>query len=111
MKKLCKSQNKMFGGVCSGFAEYFGIDATVFRLLVVVLTLCGVIPGVVAYLICFLLMPEADFATEKAGQSTTKHVEDDVSNLKSANINPDENNSSSNTHSDEDFNSYFKEEK
>lgn len=111
MKKLSKSKDRIFGGVCGGLAEYFGVDPTIFRLLFVVLSLAGAVPGLIVYLVCFLVMPEPEMAAENASQNTGKHVEDDVSNLKSANINPDENSTSSNTRSEEDFNSYFKDEK
>ena len=39
-KKLYKSRkNKMIGGVCGGLAEYIGLDATVVRLIVCILSL------------------------------------------------------------------------
>ena len=38
-KRLTKSKNKMLCGVCGGIAEYFNIDATVVRLIVVFLAL------------------------------------------------------------------------
>ena len=40
--KLYKSAlDKKICGVCGGFAEFFGIDATLIRLLVVLFTLAG----------------------------------------------------------------------
>ena len=40
--KLYKSSlDKKICGVCGGFAEFFGIDATLIRLLVVLFTLAG----------------------------------------------------------------------
>ena len=33
MKKLTKSSNRMFLGVCSGLANYFGLDVSITRLL------------------------------------------------------------------------------
>ena len=53
-KRLCRSRtNRMIAGVCGGIAEYMGVDATIVRILAVV------IPGIgwVTYLVCALLMP------------------------------------------------------
>lgn len=57
-KKLCKSSTdrKLFG-VCGGVAEYFGIDATIVRLGVVLFTLAGG-SGIMVYLVAALVMPE-----------------------------------------------------
>ena len=56
-KKLVKSQsNKKISGVCAGLAEYFGIDATIVRL---VFALCLLFfgCGLTAYIVCLILMP------------------------------------------------------
>ncbi|MDO4846344.1 MAG: PspC domain-containing protein [Oscillospiraceae bacterium] len=57
MKKLYLSDtDKKIGGVCGGIAEYFGIDSTIVRLIWVILALC-VGCGLLAYLICWLVIP------------------------------------------------------
>ena len=57
-KKLTKSQtNRMLCGVCAGVAEYFGIDATIIRLLWVILTFFGG-SGILAYIIAAIILPE-----------------------------------------------------
>lgn len=58
MNRLCKSKtNKKIFGVCGGFAEYFGIDATLVRILWTVLVACfGT--GILAYIISAILMPK-----------------------------------------------------
>jgi phage shock protein C len=56
-KELKRSKNKMIAGVAAGVAEYFGIDVTLTRILWVVVTCCGG-AGIIAYLICLLLMKE-----------------------------------------------------
>jgi len=57
-KKLYKSNsNKIICGVCGGIANYFNIDATVVRLIAVILTLAGG-SGVLFYIIAAVLMPE-----------------------------------------------------
>ena len=56
-KKLFRSAaNKKLCGVCGGLAEYLGMDATVMRILWVLFSLLGGC-GLLAYLICALIMP------------------------------------------------------
>jgi phage shock protein C len=56
-KKLTKSgSNKVIAGVCGGLAEYFNIDATLVRLGWVLFALLGG-SGILAYLICALIIP------------------------------------------------------
>lgn len=119
MKTLKKSKNKVIDGVCGGFAEYLGIDPTIIRLILVILALGGVGTGILVYIICMLVMPGAD-TPDKADKETesSNKVEDDVSNLKSANINPDEEKETesgkrddSDKHSNQEFESYFKDKK
>lgn len=58
-KKFQKSAvNKKLCGVCGGLSEYFGIDATVIRLIWVLLVIFGG-TGILAYLILALVMPKA----------------------------------------------------
>jgi phage shock protein C len=58
-KKLYRSRiDRMIGGVCGGLGKYFGVDATLIRLIAVLLmVLTGVIPGVIAYLIMLAIVP------------------------------------------------------
>jgi phage shock protein C len=47
------------GGVCAGFARYFGIDVTLVRILWVVLTVLPVpFCGGIAYIVCWIVMPK-----------------------------------------------------
>ena len=56
-KKLYRSKtNKTIAGVCGGFAEYLNIDPTVIRVIWALVGLSGA--GIVAYLICALIIPE-----------------------------------------------------
>lgn len=58
-KKLTKSTDKKLAGVCAGLAEYFGLDATLVRVLYVALTVFSAgFPGIVLYIIMTLIMPE-----------------------------------------------------
>lgn len=50
------ASDKMVGGVCSGLANFFGIDPTVIRLAFVLLTLLGG-HGILIYLVLWLVVP------------------------------------------------------
>ncbi len=57
-KRLYKIENgKKLCGVCGGIAEYFNIDATIVRLLWVLLVLC-VGTGILAYIVAAIIMPK-----------------------------------------------------
>ena len=58
MKKLHKAeQGKMLCGVCTGIAAYFDVDPTLVRLGWVLFSLLGG-SGILAYIICALVIPE-----------------------------------------------------
>ncbi len=50
------ASDRMIGGVCGGLARYFGIDATVVRLVFVLAVLSGLSPLI--YLILWIVMPQ-----------------------------------------------------
>ncbi len=50
--------NRRLAGVCGGLGAYFGIDPAWVRLLFVLLGLPGGAPGIVIYLVLWLVMPE-----------------------------------------------------
>ena len=57
-KKLYRSKkDRKLVGVCGGLAEYFDIDPTIVRLVVVLVALFSI--GVLAYLVAALVIPEA----------------------------------------------------
>lgn len=58
-RKLYRSRsNRMIAGVCSGLANFFGIDPTVVRLIFVAGTLLGFGSFVLIYLVLFIVVPE-----------------------------------------------------
>ncbi len=58
MKKLYRSMtDKKIAGVCGGLAEYFKIDATIIRVVFVILLLPGGLPGFIPYVILWLVVP------------------------------------------------------
>ncbi len=79
-KKLYRSEkNKMLAGICGGLGEYFTIDATLLRLvwlLIVVFT--GIFPGVIVYIIAIFVIPlpphahHAEHTHEKEREHTTE---------------------------------------
>lgn len=49
----------MLAGICGGLGEYFEIDATVLRLLwLLIVVFTGVFPGVLAYIVAIFVIPE-----------------------------------------------------
>ena len=59
-KKLCRdTQHKVIGGVCSGLANYFGIDVAIVRVLFAI-ALLAFSTGFWAYLILWIVMPAAN---------------------------------------------------
>jgi len=47
----------MIGGVAAALANYFGIDVTIVRLIWVLLLLPGGLPGLVPYIIMWIITP------------------------------------------------------
>ena len=61
-KKLYRSvSDKKLAGVCGGIAEYFGLDSTLIRVGWALVSLFG--PGILAYIICALIIPEKPDST------------------------------------------------
>jgi phage shock protein C len=60
-KRLMRSSiDCKIAGVCGGMAEYLDIDPTIVRLVwVLVFIFTGFIPGALAYVICWIVMPQA----------------------------------------------------
>jgi phage shock protein C len=54
-----RTDDRMIAGVCSGIADYTGIDVTVIRLAAVIGAVLGFGTLIVAYVVAWLLMPEA----------------------------------------------------
>jgi phage shock protein C len=58
-KKLMRSStDKKLGGVCAGLAEYFDMDATLVRVLWLLIVLCGG-TGILLYVILWIVLPLA----------------------------------------------------
>lgn len=57
-KRLYKSEDPVFAGVCGGIAEFFDFDPTLVRILTVVLVLVGFGLPIIAYFVAMVLMPK-----------------------------------------------------
>jgi len=59
-KKLMRSRtDKKIGGVCAGLAHHLDLDVSLVRILWFFITLaCGILPGVVAYILGWIIIPE-----------------------------------------------------
>lgn len=58
-RRLVRSNNRMIAGVCSGIADYFGWDITLVRIVYVLATFFTAFSGGIAYLVLWIVMPEA----------------------------------------------------
>ena len=82
IKKLFRStDDRVLGGVSSGIASYFGTDPVVIRVLFVVTMFIGG-AGLIAYLILWIITPEARTITEKMQMQgepvTISNIEENV---------------------------------
>ena len=61
-------ENRKIAGVCGGIAEWLGWDPTVVRVLYIIVSICSVaFPGILAYIILWLVMPKAPRGDASAG--------------------------------------------
>lgn len=60
-------RDRMIAGVVGGLAEYFGVDPTLLRAIYVVVSVVSVaFPGLLVYLLLWVLIPEAPVDDEWA---------------------------------------------
>jgi phage shock protein PspC (stress-responsive transcriptional regulator) len=58
--RLRRSRDKIIAGVCGGIAEWLGWDPTLVRVLYVVVSALSVaFPGILAYVVLWIVMPKA----------------------------------------------------
>ena len=70
-------RNRVIAGVCSGFADYFGIDAVIIRIITIIIALSGT--GILAYIIAAVIMPSEENVHnggETWGSGTDSSTED-----------------------------------
>lgn len=105
-KRLYKSENKVFTGVCGGIAEYFNMDPTIIRFIIVIIACCSFGTVFVAYIVASFIMPSKPI--------------DNFDNLRSANEDSDyeyhsssksKKSSKGSTVKEDVFDSYFEKDK
>jgi phage shock protein C len=75
-RRLYRSQhNRFFLGVCGGIGEYFGADPVIIRVIAILITIfTGFFPGLIAYLILALIIPNESSATNTPRDSFRENV-------------------------------------
>jgi phage shock protein PspC (stress-responsive transcriptional regulator) len=53
-----RRQNGIIAGVCGGLGEFFGINPLWFRVLFLLLLLPGGVPGILPYLVLWVVIPK-----------------------------------------------------
>lgn len=62
MKKLFRSTtNRTISGLCGGIGELFNIDATIIRILFVVLAVCSLGTMILIYAVSSLIVPNSPY--------------------------------------------------
>ena len=59
---------KKVAGVCAGVASYFGIDVTLVRVVWLIVAICTVVPGFLAYLVAWIAMPKQAVPEQPSGE-------------------------------------------
>ena len=66
-------QDRKVAGVCAGFAEYFDLDVTLIRIVWVLCVVCGGV-GALAYVVCWIVIPEEPLMLAAPPQGTQDKV-------------------------------------
>ena len=53
------SDNRILLGICGGLGEFFGINPIWFRLAFIIAAIPGGLPGILLYLILWVIMPKS----------------------------------------------------
>jgi phage shock protein PspC (stress-responsive transcriptional regulator) len=62
-KRLYRSRtDRKIAGVCGGLAEYFNVDPVIVRIVAFILLLPGGLPGLLPYIILWIVVPEEPVA-------------------------------------------------
>ncbi len=59
VKRLVRPiKGRKVAGVCLGIANYLNVDPTLIRILWIFLLIPGGLPGIIPYILCWVIMPE-----------------------------------------------------
>ncbi|HJL74471.1 MAG TPA: PspC domain-containing protein [Candidatus Marinimicrobia bacterium] len=76
MKRIIRSRkDRIIGGVCGGFAEYFGLDPSLIRLAWIFFTLFGG-SGILAYLLAMIVIPD-EFSASQYDRNVVTSIKND----------------------------------
>ncbi len=64
-------EGKKIAGVCGGVARYFDLDVTLVRILWILFSICPPIPGLVAYIVCWIAMPQDPLPSSSPSMAST----------------------------------------
>lgn len=60
-KRLVRpKKGRVFAGVALGLANFFNVDVAIVRIIWILLLLPGGLPGIVPYLLCWLVIPSEE---------------------------------------------------
>lgn len=59
-KKLTKSDDKIFAGICGGMAEYLDFNPTLVRVAYATLTLFTAFSGIILYFVLWFIIPKKE---------------------------------------------------
>jgi phage shock protein PspC (stress-responsive transcriptional regulator) len=63
-KRLYRSRtDRKIAGVCGGLAAYFNVDPIIIRIVAIILLLPGGLPGLLPYIILWIVVPEEPSTT------------------------------------------------
>ena len=61
IKKLVRPvKGRKLAGVCIGIANYFNVDPTVIRIFWIFLLIPGGLPGIIPYILCWIIIPSEE---------------------------------------------------
>ncbi|MFC1899237.1 PspC domain-containing protein [Chloroflexota bacterium] len=74
-KRLYRSKNdRLIWGVCGGLAQYFDIDATIVRIVAVLLLFAGI--GIPAYIVLAIVIPSEESRATEPKEAIKENVEE-----------------------------------
>jgi phage shock protein PspC (stress-responsive transcriptional regulator) len=74
-KRLYRStDDKVIGGVCAGLADYFNLDASLVRVIAVILLLVPPFPALLAYIIMWIVLPKSPYYVKPNGDRTANET-------------------------------------
>lgn len=72
-KTLYRSRtDRMLGGVCAGLGDYFDLDPTIVRLLVVLFLVLGNVAAAIVYAVMWIVVPEEPTVESERGRSMSE---------------------------------------